>query len=182
MKKEDKIAILDKCKSGTSIARVYLKYDSNYFYYYPNDVNEHFLLAQEENDFLLDGFHIRKISHITKVEMKDDLCQKINIWNGITKQVYNPHIDLSSWQSIFMSLRDFSGFLIIEDNINEQFAIGKIIKVNKRNLIFRQFGADGIWQEGTLTIPYSSITHVAWDTRYSNNWFDYLNHRNKDQQ
>lgn len=179
MKKEDKIAILDKCKNETSMARVYLKYDSNYFYYYPNDVNEHFLLAQEENDFLLDGFHIRKISHITKVEIKDDLCQTINIWNGITKQVYNPHIDLSSWQSIFMRLRGFSGFLIIEDNINEQFAIGKIVKVNKRNLIFRQFGADGVWQEGMLTIPYSSITHVAWDTRYANNWFDYLNHRDK---
>ena len=111
--------------------------------------------------------------------MKDDLCQAINIWNGVTKQVHDPHIELSSWQSIFMSLRDLSGFVIIEDNINGQFAIGKIVKVNKHNLIFRQFDADGIWQENMLTIPYSSITHIAWDTRYTNNWFDYLNNRNK---
>ena len=123
---------------------------------------------------ILDGFHIRKISHITKVEIKDDLCQVINVWNGITKQVRHPNIDISSWTPIFDSLREYPGFLMIEDDINKQFAIGEIAAIQKKHFMFRQFDANGIWQEDLLRIPYSTITLVAWDTRYTNYWYEYL--------
>lgn len=174
LNKKTKICILDKCKNETKMARVFFKYDPVYYYYYPVNVNEKFLLAQKEDDFILDGFHIRKISHITKVEIKDDLCQVINVWNGITKQVRHPNIDISSWTTIFDSLREYPGFLMIEDDINKQFAIGEIAAIQKKHFMFRQFDANGIWQEDLLRIPYSTITHVAWDTRYTNYWYEYL--------
>lgn len=174
MTKEKKIGLLNQCIAQKQIARVYFKYDRNYYYFYPNEVNEKFLLAQEEDDFLLDGYHIRKVSHMTKVEIKDDLCAEINVWNGVAKQIQHPGIDISSWHLIFTDLQKQPGFVIIEDDINEQFAIGKIEKVYLRHLLFRPFGANGVWQEDSLTIPYQTITHVAWNTRYTDNWEKYL--------
>ena len=111
---------------------------------------------------------------MTKVEIKDDLCAEINVWNGVAEQVERPEIDLSSWVSIFTDLQKLPGFLIIEDEINGQFVIGKIEKVCRRQLLFRHFDADGVWTEAPYIIPYSSITHVAWNTRYANNWAVFL--------
>jgi len=142
-------------------------------------VNNKFLLAQEENDFQLDGFHIRKISHMTTVEIRDDLCSDINVWNGVVLQIHHPNVDISSWQSIFLSLQKLDRFLIVEDETNGQFAIGTIEKVCRHHLAFRHFDAMGVWQERSLIIPYSSITHVTWDTRYTNNWEGYLASRAK---
>lgn len=178
MKKENKISILRECKDKTQMARVFFKYDPVYYYYYPNEVNDKFVLGQKEDDFILDGYHIRKVSHITRVEIKDDLCTTINARNGVAGQVHSPGIDISSWNTIFEDLRKHQGFLIIEDDINRQFAIGVVLEVKKNHLLLRQFDANGIWQEDLLKIPYSSITHVAWDTRYAKNWYDFLNENN----
>lgn len=174
MKKVEKIKILDECIASKKLARVFFTYDSNYYYFYPNIVNDKFLLAQEEDDFLLDGYHVRRISHIRKVEIKDDLCPAINEWNGVATQISKPHIDISSWKSLLSDLRDLGCFIIIEDDINEQFAMGRIEKTCTRYIVFRSLDADGIWQEDPLIIPYSTITHVAWNTRYSNNWEKYM--------
>ena len=174
MTKEKKIELLTQSAAQAQIARVYFKYDSNYYYFYSNEVNGKFLLAQEEDDFQLDGYHIRKIAHMTKVEIKDDLCAQINEWNGVTKQIHHPGIDISSWYTIFTALQKQPGFVIIEDDIGEQFAIGKIAKVGYRYLVLEHFDANGIWHDDPLTIPYASITHVAWNTRYTNTWEAYL--------
>ena len=101
MKKQEKIDLIQKGISETTLCRCYFIYDQNYFYYYPHTVNDKFMLGQEEDDFLLDGYCIRKISHLKKVEIKDDKCNEINKMFGITNQIVNPGIDISSWHSIF---------------------------------------------------------------------------------
>ena len=174
MKKKKVIKILNKGIELTEICCCYFTYDKNYYCYYPNLVNEKFLVGQEEDDFLLDGYHIRKISQLKRVEIKDDLCNIINKSNGLTKKVEAPNINISSWRSIFNSLKKLNKFIIIEDAINEQFAIGLIKKIGKRKVHFYDFDADGIWQENLLEIPYSSITSVSWGTRYAENWENYL--------
>ena len=174
MKKQDKIDIIKSTIGQAQIVRFYFKYDQNYYYYYPNAVNEKFILGQEEYDFQLDGYHVRKISDIRKVEVKDDLCGKINVWNGVANCVSNPEIDISSWYTIFSSELLRKRFIIVEDENNGQFAIGLIKKVCRHHVCFERFGADGKWDDSPLIIPYSSITHVAWNTRYTDNWFNYL--------
>lgn len=124
MKKQEKIDLIQKAIQETVICRCYFVYDQNYFYYYPNAVNEKFFLGQEEDDFLLDGYCIRKISQLKKVEVKDDKCQEINELFGITDQVADPGIDISSWQSIFESLSKLDTYIQIEDAFGELFAIG----------------------------------------------------------
>ena len=174
MKKQEKIDLIQKAIQETVICRCYFVYDQNYFYYYPNAVNEKFFLGQEEDDFLLDGYCIRKISQLKKIEVKDDKCQKINMLFGITDQVVDPGIDISSWQSIFESLSKLDTYIQIEDAFGELFAIGIIQKVLKDKLYFKHFDADGIWDEADLEIRYSQITSVSWGTRYAQYWKRYM--------
>ena len=174
MKKQEKINLIQKAIQETVICRCYFVYDQNYFYYYPNAVNEKFFLGQEEDDFLLDGYCIRKISQLKKIEVKDDKCQEINKLFGITDQVVDPGIDINSWQSIFESLSKLDTYIQIEDAFGEQFAIGIIQKVLKDKLYFKHFDADGIWDEADLEIRYSQITSVCWGTRYAQYWKRYM--------
>ena len=68
MKKQEKIDLIALGIRKAQLLRMYFRYDENYFYYYPNAVNERLILAQEEDDFQLDGYHIRRISDLKKAE------------------------------------------------------------------------------------------------------------------
>lgn len=173
MKKQEKIDLIKKGIDEKLICRCYFTYDENY-YYYPNAVNDKFILGQEEDDFILDGYSIRKISHLKKVQIKDDKCGEINKLLGITEQICDPGIDISSWKSIFEDLSKLDVYLIIENEITGEFAIGKIEKVLKNKLYFQPFDADGVWDEDGLEIPYSKITTVTWNCRYAKYWKMYL--------
>ena len=174
MKKQDKMALIQRGIQDTEICRCYFTYDPNYFYYYPNAVNDKFILGQEEDDFMLDGYCIRKISQLKKVEIKDDKCNEINRLLGITDQIVCPDIDITSWCSIFLSLSRLDEYIQIEDAIREQFLIGKIDRVLKSKLMFRPFDADGVWDVEQWEIPYTQITSVKWGTRYAAGWKRYL--------
>ena len=174
MKKQEKLDLLQKAIAQKEICRCYFTYDDVYFYYYPNAVNDKFLLGQYEDDFLLDGYHIRKISQLKKLEIKYDLCNTINKFIGTQEHIKMPDVDITSWQTIFDSLQKLDRFIIIEDEINEQYAIGVIEKTFKNKLHFKPFDADGIWEDKSWEIPYSQITSVKWATRYADTWERYL--------
>ncbi|MBE7093987.1 MAG: hypothetical protein E7367_04780 [Clostridiales bacterium] len=174
MTKQEKLALIERAIANIEICCCYFSYDNNYFCYYPNAVNQKFILGQEEFDFLLDGYSIRKMSYLKKVKIQDDKCNEISKELGITAQVQNPEIDISSWENIFHSLKALNDIIIIEDEINEKFAIGIVQKVLKNKLYFLEFDANGVWNDCQLEIPYSTITSVKWNTRYITAWKKYL--------
>ena len=83
-------------------------------------------------------------------------------------------MDISSWKCIFDSLMELDCFVIIENELSGEFAVGIIEKTFKTKLYFKPFDADGIWDEVGLEIPYSQITTVKWATRYAEVWQKYL--------
>ncbi len=174
MKKQQKIDLIHKCIIESSLCRCYFTYEPSFFYSYPIAVNDKFILGYEEDDFILDGCFIRKISHLKKVEERTDKCHEINKAFGLTNQLVDPNIDISSWHSIFEALSRLDIFVIIEDHISGQFAIGTIQKALKNKLYFKHFNANGIWYENELIIPYSHITSVEWGCRYAEYWKRYL--------
>ena len=174
MKKQEKIDVIQQGIREKEICRCYFSYESAYFYCYPNAVNDRFILGQEEDDFLLDGYFIRKISHLKKVEIRMDHCNAINQMIGVTDQVMHPGVDITDWRSIFEGLSKLDTFVIIEDQIGMRFAIGVIKKVLKNKLYFKKFNAKGVWDEDEWEIPYSQITGVEWGTRYDVQWKNYL--------
>ena len=174
MKKQDKIDLLRRGIDGQLICRCFFTYDDNYYYYYPHAVSDKFLLGQEEDDFLLDGYCIRKLSQLKKVEIKDDQCGQINRLFGITEGLADPGIDISSWQRIFEDLSRMDEYIQIQDEIGGSFAIGVIEKVSRDRVYFKPFDADGVWEEEPWQIRYSEITSVQWGTRYARYWKRYL--------
>ena len=105
MKRSKKISVIRECARNRHICRCFYEYDKSYWYYYINDFNDKFVLGQEENDFELNGYTIRKIDELQKVEIKNDICEEINRLNGVAGQIKAPKIDISSWQSILKMKR-----------------------------------------------------------------------------
>ena len=176
MKKQEKIDILQRGIDEKQMCRCYFSYDDNYCYYYPNRVNDRFFLGQEEDDFLLDGYCIRKLSQLKMVELREDKCGEINRLLGVTDQIADPGIDISSWQSIFQDLMERDYYIILEDENNGQLEIGRITKVLKDRIYFLSFDADGVWAETDeeFIIRYGQITTVRWENRYVERWRQYL--------
>ena len=174
MKKKDIVSLMASSIGMHQLVRVYCRYDENYWYYYPNAVNARLFLGQEEDDFLLDGYHIRRIADVTKAQIKDDLCERINMCNGVADGVVCPGIDITSWRSVFSSPVLRRRFVIIRNDFSGEYVIGLIQKASARNVRVWSFDADGIFDEEPAVIPYSQITHVAWQTRYVDEWQRYL--------
>lgn len=174
MKKEEKIKTLNDCIGTNLLCRCYFKYDINYFYFYVHSVNDKFLLVQEEDDFITDGYQIRKVSDLKKLKIRDDLCAHINEMIGVTNAVVCPDVDISSWQTIFHSLKKLDKFIIVEDTYNEEFIIGLIEKIGKNFVKIKMFDAEGNWYEKPVKKLYSEITSIIWDNRYSTTWKKYF--------
>jgi hypothetical protein len=54
------------------------------------------------------------------------------------------------------------------------FAIGKVISVKPHEVHMKIFDADGKWLDGHFEIPFRFITSVTFDSRYCNQWENYL--------
>ncbi len=175
-KKEIKKIISDAI--GTkALCRVYMNFDPYYFYYYPLKMSNRLFLAAEEDDFILDGYTIRRFRDVKKTELKDDLCAEINKYEGNLDSLVCPDIDLTDWRTVFKSLDKLGRNIIIEDESdqdNGKFVIGRIENVCERSLYFRNFDSDGKWDDGPYEIQYSAITTVKIATRYADIFSKYI--------
>ena len=148
MKKAEMIELLQSSVEQKPLLRLFLKYDAYYSYWFPFGASNKLLLAAEEDDFIINGFSIRRISDIKKIELKDDKCNEILKAEKVLDRLSAPEIDLSDWHSAFLSLQKLEKNIIIEHESLEEkewdFWIGRIEKVLKTKVVFRHFDADGI--------------------------------------
>lgn len=174
MKRAEKMEVIQRGIDETALCRCYFTYEAYYSYYYPHAVNERFFLGQEEDDFQLDGYCIRKLSQLKKVEIRDDKCCEINRILGTTAQLARPAVEIESWERIFQSLSALDSYVQIEDALHGEYAIGVIERVFKTKLLLKSFDANGVWCEEGMEIPYGEITTVKWGTRYDRGWKRYF--------
>ena len=160
------------------LCRVFLRYDAYYRYYFPLICSDKLFLGAEEDDFILDGYCIRRFKDVTKAQIKNDMCNKILELEGITDNLTAPDVDLENWEAIFKSLYKQNYNVIVEkeslDDDESEFVIGRIEKVYKRFAYVRHFDADGIWQPKPYKIPYVEITSITFASRYINVFSKYL--------
>ena len=178
MNKADMIDLLQRSAEQKTLLRLYLKYDAYYSYWFPFGASPKLFLAAKEDDFIIDGFSIRRISDIKKIELKDDKCNEILKAEKVLDRLSAPEIDLTDWHSAFLSLQKLDKNIIIQHESLEEkewdYWIGRIEKVLKTKVVFRHFDADGIWQEEPYEIPFSRITSVTFDSRYVNVFSKYV--------
>ena len=177
MKKADKIQLLHDSIGTYNLCECLFTYDVSDRYLYILDYSDNFLFGIEECDFLLDGFQIRKISDLKKIETYSGLASKINEENNLLADVKKQKVDLSSWKTVFESLVVLNIFLIVEnartDNDEDFFHLGYVREIKDSYIIFSSVDADGVWYDN-IKIPYSKITNVAFNDRYSKTWQKYL--------
>lgn len=160
-----------------SLCRVFMNYDPNYYYYYPIAATDKLFLGALEEDFILDGYDIRRFRDVKKLQIKNDMCIQIEKQEKLPESINCPEINLNDWHSVFLDLEKLNRNIIIEDESvpeDTQFVIGRIEKVCARYLFFRHFDADGNWVEDPYKIPYSEITTVRFATRYVDVFSKYL--------
>lgn len=178
MTKQQIREVFRACMEQKMLCRTFMKYDDFYRYYVPLGMNERFFLGAEEDDFLLDGFCIRLFRDVKKAEVKNDICLGIIKKEGLLDHLITPEIDLSRWQTIFLSLSGIGRNIIVEgertDHAASQFAIGRIERVTAKCVFLRHFDGDGIWQKEPYEIPYSEITSVTFGSRYVEMFSKYL--------
>lgn len=174
--------MLSSAKGIYDICGCYFNYHADYWYFYILGCSDKFLFGAEENDFQLNGFQIRKISDLKKVEKKDDLCAEINRNAHIPENINAPDISLSSWHDVFVSLSEAAEYLIVENGYEKKngsyFYLGKIVKIKKVPVIFSPLDADGIWQDD-VELPFSEMTSVTFGDRYSETFGRYAENMRK---
>lgn len=141
--------------------------DENNLYGFVIDKNDHLTLVMVEDDFWLDGYQILRNSDITSLKLTDTNrhCMNILRKEGLLRNISNPAIDIDAWPSVFRSLKKHDKFVIVEDEIEEDFLIGPIARVNKNTVSIKCFDGTGRW-EGVQNIRYEDITTVRFDCRY----------------
>ena len=170
MKKIEIIELINRAVKSKEMCRIFFKYNYHYSYHFPLITSEKLFLSANEDDFIIDGFTVRRFCDVKKVEIKNDKCVEIIKCEGVFDNIKLPEIDITDWYSVFLSLSELNINIIVEkENLNDdecEFAIGKIEKVLKTKVIFKHFDADGIWQEECYEIPYSQITSITFSSRY----------------
>jgi hypothetical protein len=166
------------CMKDKALCRIFLRYDINYRYYIPLLISDKLFLGAEEDDFILDGYAIRRFKDVTKAQIKDDICNKILKKEGVIDSIVVPDIDMADWETIFKSLQKRNHNVIVEKESLEpdksEFVIGRIEKIYRNFAYIRHFDADGVWQNGPYKIPYTEITSVTFDSRYITVYSKYL--------
>lgn len=170
MKKAEIKDLIGSSIEPRRLCRVFFKYDFNYRYYFPLAISDKLFLGANEDDFIINGFSIRRFCDVKRVEIKDDKCLEIIKSEGVLEKIHVPQINITDWHSVFSSLAEMDFNIIVEREsliYDEcEFAIGKIDKVLKTKVLFKHFDADGIWQDDCYEIPYSQITSVTFASRY----------------
>ena len=178
MKKSKIKSIINGSIDQRNLCRMYFRYDAYYWYFFPLITSDKLLLGAKEEDFLIDGYSIRRFIDVTKVQIKEDKCIEILKNEGISSGIQIPNIDISTWETVFSSLQKTNKNIIVEkENIKEdetEYVIGRINKVYKKFVYIYHFDADGIWHEKPYRILYSAITSVSFGTRYVETFSKYL--------
>jgi len=130
------------------------------------------VLLKDVTDLSADGFKIVRIRDISRIDRRDSerWFEEILRREGIVDDARAPFkIDLSTWKSAIGAIKGQSRNVIIEDESpdDDLFVIGKVSRLNARTLSIRPFDAVGHWELNDHVIPYSRITAVTFDDRYT---------------
>ncbi len=174
MNRKNILKSLSSARKSNETIRVNFKYDENYYYFLPFNVNDDFFYGAIESDFIIDGYSIRRIKDIDYTSERDDICNDILKNEGLLENIEYPKIDILSWKSIFTDLKTIGENIIVEDEYEGFFNIGSIEEIEDNNIVFRNFDADGIWQEQLDIINFNEITSVTFNSRYIKIFSKYL--------
>lgn len=170
--------VLQESAVRRQVCNVYFWYDRHYWNLIPLALGDELFLSAEEDDFVLDGYTIRRFSDLDDVVAKDDKCTEILQKEGVLDSLQTPPVSVASWEDVFKDLQRLGGNVIVEaartDTDEGDFIIGRIEIILKQSVFVRHFDADGVWQDRPVKIYYGDITNVTFASRYVSIFSKYL--------
>lgn len=129
--------------------------------------NKERVIVLVEDDFWLDGYQILRTSDINSMKSTETNrhCTQIIKKEGLLKNVVIPPMKLDTWQDVFQYLKRIDEFVIVEDETEDSFLIGPIVRANKQSVSIRHFDGTGRWEK-VYNMKYSDISSVRFDCRY----------------
>lgn len=149
-----------------NVCGIEYEYSDGAYYGFPLAVGQQLFLMAVDDDFLLNGFTVRRLRDIYQIGDRKGIYQSIAEKEGLTN-FDAPKVDVTDWESVFRSLHSLGKNIIIEREYEPDFfRLGRIEKVAQDHVLFRHFDADGIWHEPAV-ISYRDITSVTFYDRYA---------------
>ena len=140
---------------------------------YPVCVAKDLFLMAVDDDFILNGFKVRRLRDIFVIQDRNGMYQAIAEKEGLT-DFEVPDVDITDWPSVFTSLQRLGKHIIVEREYEPDFFwLGIIEAVGEDHVLLRHYDADGIWQE-PVSISFREITSVTFDDRYVNVFSKYV--------
>lgn len=131
-------------------------------------------------DFHIDGykiFPILDISEVTCEETEQFFHKIMEQEGGINPVSILTPSTLENWQALFNFFYDNKQIIVVEDEHNGTFLIGKVIKIEEERMLMSPVDALGVWDEESKPIEYCSITSVSYGDKYSEMLIKYaINH------
>ena len=173
--KSELLHVLRQAQGERFLCKCGFSYDESYEFSYVLGYSDRLIFLAREDDFLLDGFEIRKLSDLRLMERDESLSDLICRECGLPDQLPSLSIDLSSWETVFRGLQQSGRMIIVENNFPDKdfFHMGYVTDVTQAYIAFRSVDADGVWTEHVM-IAYDTITSVTFGDRYSSAWQKYL--------
>jgi len=140
---------------------------------YPTAMSDSLIIGHSENDFVFNGLRVLRLRDITWADTRDNdgVYEQILRAEGMLDALIDPKLDISGWQSLFDGLLGRPELVILERESlhedREEFNIGKVCKVTPRAVYIQYFDAFGKWEETLRRIPYTAITSVTLNSRYT---------------
>ncbi len=146
------------------------------------DYSNEFVLLQEVDDFFIDGYLIFPLKSIAELRFnnKDRYYDRMLRGEKLIEKVGVKYkIDITSWQTIFQSIKDLGLNVIIqnEDPINDSFDIGPITEIDSTSVSIRYFNSQGLLDEEPTKISWDLISIINFDDRYTITMGKYLRKR-----
>ncbi len=114
MTKTEMKELVHKSIGGRNLLRMYFRYDANYWHCFPLDANEKLILGIKQDDFILDGYSIRRYVDLKKVQIEEGKRIDILRNEGVIDSIKTPNIDISNWEAVYSSLQKLNRNIIVE--------------------------------------------------------------------
>lgn len=139
----------------------------------------HWYFVREIEDFHFNGYSLVARDTVSRVRYNrfDKILNEMFIRYGESAMEQPPIStdgpDLSD-QFIFQQLAALETILQVEDEDEEKFMMGTILRFTKDRLFMRYFETNGHWMKRPVGIDFAEISYVAFLGEYELTWEKYL--------
>ena len=178
MTKNEITKVIAACIAAPALLGVRYTYNPHINYAFPLALSDKLFLAVCEDDFLLDGYTVRRLRDVTEATRNEGGYLRIHRAEGTLGRLYRPPVNITDWKTVLTALLSSGEILIVEQEDADpkrcEFLIGKLLRVGTQSAELRGFDADGIWDDETTVVSFSEITSITFGSRYITTFAKYL--------